>query len=69
MEQLRLHSVGVAVGTVDRPGRQTLLERRGVTLLAMASAVLVDGQVPSFAPEPSLTDTPDNVIPFRPPTS
>lgn len=42
--------------------------RHQVTLLAMASAVLVDGQGPSLVPEPSPTDTPDNVIPFRPPT-
>ncbi|MFF3401141.1 hypothetical protein ACFYW6_21805 [Streptomyces sp. NPDC002659] len=43
--------------------------RQQVTLLAMASAVLIDGQGTSPAPEPSLTDAPDNVIPFRPPTS
>ncbi len=43
--------------------------RQQVTLLAMASAVLLDGQGALSAPEPSLADAPDNVIPFRPPIS
>ncbi|MFE9826494.1 hypothetical protein ACFYSH_30925 [Streptomyces sp. NPDC005791] len=43
--------------------------RRQVTLLAMAGAVLVDGQGTPSAPELLLVDAPDNVIPFRPPTT
>ncbi|MGA5285445.1 hypothetical protein ACPCSK_34475 [Streptomyces griseoincarnatus] len=40
--------------------------RQQVTLLALASAVLVDGQGGPPAPEPALADAPDNVLPFRP---
>ncbi|MCY0950389.1 hypothetical protein [Streptomyces sp. H27-S2] len=43
--------------------------RRQVTLLAMAGAVLVDGQGTPSAPELPPVDAPDNVIPFRPPTT
>ncbi|MER7962811.1 hypothetical protein [Streptomyces ardesiacus] len=43
--------------------------RQQVTLLAMAGAVLVDGQVIPPVPEPSAADAPDNVLPFRPITS
>ncbi|MDX3367186.1 hypothetical protein PV387_14255 [Streptomyces sp. ME02-6987-2C] len=37
-----------------------------VTLLAMAGAVLIDGQGNRPALEPSLADAPDNILPFRP---
>ncbi|KOV62930.1 hypothetical protein ADL00_23505 [Streptomyces sp. AS58] len=40
--------------------------RQQVTLLALAGAVLVDGHGSPPAPEPSLADAPDNVLPFRP---
>ncbi|AKL68124.1 hypothetical protein [Streptomyces sp. Mg1] len=40
--------------------------RQQVTLLAMASAVLIDGQGAPPVPGPLPTDAPDNVIPFRP---
>ncbi|MFD5065296.1 hypothetical protein [Streptomyces sp. NPDC058394] len=42
--------------------------RQQVTLLAMAGAVLVDGQGTPPSPEPPPADAPDNVIPFRPTT-
>ncbi|MFC7940222.1 hypothetical protein ACFU2J_28930 [Streptomyces sp. NPDC057387] len=42
--------------------------RQQVILLAMASAVLIDGQGALSAREPSLADAADNVLPFRPPT-
>ncbi|MFF4941963.1 hypothetical protein [Streptomyces rubiginosohelvolus] len=42
--------------------------RQQVTLLAMAGAVLVNGQGTPSAPEPPPADAPDNVIPFRPTT-
>ncbi|QDY75353.1 hypothetical protein [Streptomyces qinzhouensis] len=43
--------------------------RQQVTLLAMAGAVLVDRQGTPSAPELPPADAPDNVIPFRPPTT
>lgn len=43
--------------------------RQQVTLLAMAGAVLVNGHSAPPTPEPSPTEAPDNVLPFRPPTS
>jgi predicted RNase H-like nuclease (RuvC/YqgF family) len=41
--------------------------RQKVTLLAMASAVLADGQGTPPEPELSPPDAPDNVVPFRSP--
>ena len=52
MEELGLDGFGVAVGPVDRPGRQAPLERRGEVLTPTPIAIKFNEIEPIEPPDP-----------------